>query len=78
MENQPDKFYDEFKEDDVIVTYDPDSRVYHYGPIISKYSYNSSLTYYHSRKISWEMEPVSRDDLKVASKKYPWFYNDYI
>src|SRR5659263_685395 len=62
------KYKSEFQKEDKIVSYDPDTRFYEIGEIISDYEYNKQLTEYHNiRKVKWEGR-VSRDTLSTETK----------
>lgn len=62
------RFRSIFKKEDVVLTYDPDERVYHIGKIISDYEYNTGLTEMcHIRKVEW-LGIVLRDDLSPAAR----------
>ncbi len=63
------RFVNELALDDRIITYDPSTRVYYVGNIISDYQFDPKLieTFRHIRKVHWEGE-VDRDKLKVSTR----------
>jgi restriction system protein len=61
------RFSKEFKKTDKIVTYNPASREYWIGDILSDYSYSQHGEYFHKRTVKWN-KSVSRDVLSVATK----------
>lgn len=62
------RFRFEFKQDDAVLTYDPERRKYYIGKITSDYKFDTSLLdMYHIRNVQWEGE-VSRDDLSTAAR----------
>ncbi|HEY8936802.1 MAG TPA: restriction endonuclease [Cyclobacteriaceae bacterium] len=62
------RFINEFSIGDTVVTYDPSSRLYYIGEIMSEYIYNDKLSYKHSRLVRWNDNPIERDSLSVDSK----------
>ena len=70
------KFVCEFEIGDYVISYDPHSRIYHVGKIISDYYYSDELAkkynthdaYCHFRDVEWVGE-TKRDDLTQTSLK---------
>lgn len=69
------RIYGEIAANDWILTYDPSSRTYRVGHITSEYVYDPSLfdedhhqSYPHIRKVNWDPQEISRDDLKVGTR----------
>jgi restriction system protein len=65
-----DKFVRVIKEGDHVISYDPSKRVYLVGSIAGPYVYapDDATTVPHRRKVKWEAQRVSRDDLTTATK----------
>ena len=73
--SQINKFVNEFKINDYVISYNSFNRKYYVGKIVSDYYYSNLLTkkynkdcYSHFRNVEWLGE-VSRDDLKNNSRK---------
>lgn len=65
---QMNRFRFGFKKGDQVVTYDPQSRVYMIGEIISDYTYDKTRPdYKHTRKVKWLGE-VPRDKISTSTK----------
>lgn len=61
-------FISDIKIGDKIISYNPDSREYLIGEVISNYEYNPSFSeYHHIRKVKW-LGKVSRDVLSTETK----------
>lgn len=66
--SQLSRFRFDFKENDNVVTYDPEKRMYLVGTIRGPYSYDSGRKEYsHVRKVEWKGQ-VSRDALSTPSR----------
>ncbi len=62
------RFRLDFKEEDFVLTYDPDSRVYLVGKIKGPYYYDSTREKYrHVRKVEWQ-GTVLRDHLSTSTR----------
>lgn len=62
------RFANEISIDDNILTYDRSKRTYHFGKIVSDYSYDTKMGEWPNiRKVKWEQE-IIRDRLSVKSK----------
>jgi restriction system protein len=61
------RFSKEFKKGDKVVTYNPTSREYWIGEILSDYIYQKNGEYLNQRNVRWD-KPVSRDVLSIATK----------
>ena len=58
----------EFKKGDIIITYNPEERIYLVGEILSDYEYNTKLgSYFHIRNVKWSGK-VQRDKLSTSTK----------
>ncbi len=63
------RFSQEIKIGDVVLTYDPGTRKYMVGEIISDYFFEESDNGLpHRRKVTWRDKHVPRDDLKLATR----------
>src|SRR5688572_5010837 len=62
------RFIYEIQNGDWVFTYDPQTRLYYVGEIISPYIYNEGLSYRHSRKVKWRDFPAERDSFSVDAK----------
>lgn len=62
-------FINKMNIDDIVLTYDPSSRNYYVGKIISDYSYNSKIVDCpQTRKVQWYQKQISRDLLSNELK----------
>lgn len=62
------RFHAEFTRADHVITYNPSSREYWIGEILSDYNYViTNGEFFHQRKVKW-INPVSRDVLSVGTK----------
>jgi len=62
-----DRFANEMQIGDTVLTYDPSRRVYAVGSIIGEYRFDPNMgETFHTRKVTWEDEEVSRDTLPLA------------
>jgi restriction system protein len=63
------RFRNEFTKGQLVVTYNPDERVYWIGEITSDYEYSPQLIeeFPHVRRIEWK-QSISRDQLSTTSK----------
>ncbi len=62
-------FINKMNIDDIVLTYDPSSRNYYVGKIISDYSYNSKIVDCpQTRKVQWYQKQISRDSLSNELK----------
>ena len=63
------KFRSLMKQGDWIVTFDPDSRLYHLGRVTGDYEFRPGLVsdYAHIRRVRWE-QARSRDELSTATR----------
>jgi len=62
------RFRFEFKKEDYVLSYNPDSREYLVGEIESDYEFNKILSeYHHIRKVKW-LGKVSRDKLSTSTR----------
>lgn len=62
------RFMNEFQQDDLVLTYNPNERMYWVGKISSDYFYaEGAVEYFNQRKVEWEGK-VNRDDLTVTTK----------
>lgn len=63
------RFTNELKVGDGVLTYDPSTRKYMVGEIVSDYYFDASAEELpHQRKVKWLEKQVARDDLKVATR----------
>jgi restriction system protein len=62
------RFRFDFKENDYVITYDPESREYLVGRLRGPYQYDSSRKeYFHIRKVEWQ-GTVPRDKLSTSTR----------
>jgi restriction system protein len=63
------RFKSIFKKGDQVITYNPETRNYHIGKIVSDYEYNETLLngMKHIRKVEWG-ESISRDELSPGAR----------
>ncbi len=61
-------FVNKINIDDNVLTYDPTSRIYYIGKIVSDYSYNPKKECPHTRKVKWNSIQISRDLLSNETK----------
>jgi len=63
------RFSSQMNRGDLVVTYDPSSRIYHVGKISSDYFFEADESgLCHRRKVDWNEKRVSRDDLKAGTR----------
>ena len=63
------RFASKMKQGDRVVSYDPSTRVYYVGKIVSDYYFQEDESgRSHRRKVDWEDRRISRDDLKPATR----------
>lgn len=63
------RFSSQMKNGDLVVTYDPSSRIYHVGKVSSDYFFEANESdLWHRRKVAWNEKRVSRDDLKASTR----------
>lgn len=65
--SQISKFRFDFKNEDKIITYDPETRTYLVGEIIGEYEFDPKSEYEHIRKVKW-LGDVPRDKLSTSTK----------
>lgn len=63
------RFYEEFKINDTVITYNPKTRKYHIGIISSDVIYDVDFSLNKYRIVKWNSEDTSRDVLSIEAKK---------
>ena len=62
------RFRFDFKKEDYVITYNPETRLYLIGKIMGDYEWNTKLCeYHHVRKVEW-LGDVPRDNLSITTK----------
>lgn len=63
------RFANEMKEGDGVLTYDPGTRKYMVGEIVSDYYYEASADELpHRRRVKWQGKQISRDNFKLSTR----------